>query len=590
MQDEEQSQQQKQQLPSFWVPSFYKTESEWRSRQFEPITALELEYRAMLNEILNKPLWWEKMNDPNIKSKWEDEASSFSEVLSNLRFDYLMDELKHFAELIKMNASSTTTTDADADDMNIDDNVIISPTSAHGVWISDSVISKPLLTRLQQAAKPIELSSLAKNEWHAGSNNQVLDLIHPSDHCLVYGKTKASPIPNAISGSVTLNWIDEAINRDEDGYHYTRTSSVDISKRFQWLPSDCTVTKLGKLSIDSYINNLEPESNESLYEVIRESLEAMIPMFEKVLGSFDCKPQNRIKVDQDNLQQRYDDWIDEQWQRFKYGPKKFEEMKGKEDSIDIDKDEDGEVGEGNDNDGDDDDDYDEEYYDWEYERFHEEMFELDRESRKSMFPLRPIRIPFLPKEFNPTIHEPFTKTVSLKDQQIQIIVKMANIHLTSQNPRFKGGNWHLEGMENEAIIATGIVYHSMENITNSRLTFRQLFNGDKFEYPQNDSQGIEKVEPFELVDKRKPGHRKILAFFLVHPKKKIASTTYVPPQQHDWLEKRLQQSMGGNIPALVFDEIMKQVNSTMTNSERKQYAKELSQERMNLEKNGVVNR
>lgn len=44
-----------------------------------------------------------------------------------------------------------------------------------------------------------------------------------------------------------------------------------------------------------------------------------------------------------------------------------------------------------------------------------------------------------------------------------------------------------------------------------------------------------RVSPFQLVDPSKPGHRKILALFLVDPSiQPIPSTTNVPPQQASW--------------------------------------------------------
>jgi hypothetical protein len=42
------------------------------------------------------------------------------------------------------------------------------------------------------------------------------------------------------------------------------------------------------------------------------------------------------------------------------------------------------------------------------------------------------------------------------------------------------------------------------------------------------------VQPFSLEDPTKPGHRKILALFLVDPHIRIISTSVVPPQQRDW--------------------------------------------------------
>jgi hypothetical protein len=42
------------------------------------------------------------------------------------------------------------------------------------------------------------------------------------------------------------------------------------------------------------------------------------------------------------------------------------------------------------------------------------------------------------------------------------------------------------------------------------------------------------VQPFRLADPTKPGHRKILALFLVDPYIRILSTANIPPQQRGW--------------------------------------------------------
>jgi hypothetical protein len=43
------------------------------------------------------------------------------------------------------------------------------------------------------------------------------------------------------------------------------------------------------------------------------------------------------------------------------------------------------------------------------------------------------------------------------------------------------------------------------------------------------------VGPFQLADLTRPGHRKILALFLVDPNIRITSTENIPPQKYDWL-------------------------------------------------------
>ena len=78
-----------------------------------------------------------------------------------------------------------------------------------------------------------------------------------------------------------------------------------------------------------------------------------------------------------------------------------------------------------------------------------------------------------------------------------MIVKLANIVLTPSDPKYDGGVWHVrafflflflrmfcvprnfpraalqvEGMNNEAIVASGIYYYHSENISKSVLAFR----------------------------------------------------------------------------------------------------------------------
>ena len=43
-----------------------------------------------------------------------------------------------------------------------------------------------------------------------------------------------------------------------------------------------------------------------------------------------------------------------------------------------------------------------------------------------------------------------TKTVDLRGRRLQVIVKLANIMLTPEKPRYVGGTWHVEGELQEA--------------------------------------------------------------------------------------------------------------------------------------------
>ncbi|KAI0328330.1 hypothetical protein GY45DRAFT_1326463 [Cubamyces sp. BRFM 1775] len=78
----------------------------------------------------------------------------------------------------------------------------------------------------------------------------------------------------------------------------------------------------------------------------------------------------------------------------------------------------------------------------------------------------------------------------------QVIVKLANIVLTPENPRCGGGSWNVEGMGNERIVGTGLYYYSSESISEPRLRFRATV-GDaadwsvlvSYQQPESDYQG-----------------------------------------------------------------------------------------------------
>lgn len=59
-----------------------------------------------------------------------------------------------------------------------------------------------------------------------------------------------------------------------------------------------------------------------------------------------------------------------------------------------------------------------------------------------------------------------------RDEGLQVIVKLSSIELTPEKPEYEGGNYHIEGMLNEHIAATALYYYDVENVTESRISFR----------------------------------------------------------------------------------------------------------------------
>lgn len=180
---------------------------------------------------------------------------------------------------------------------------------------------------------------------------------------------------------------------------------------------------------------------------------------------------------------------------------------------------------------------------------------------------------------------------------LQVIFKLASIHLTPEKPKYNGSSWHVEGCLNEHIAATALFYYDSQNVKDNYLEFRQHVDAQdmvmqpaQHEYTAaEDVYGIKngagavqdlgkvltrpgrflafpnvlqhRVGEFELADPTKPGHRKILAMFLIDPNIRILSTANVPPQRRDWWAKEVRKvKKFAALPQELFDRIVESVN------------------------------
>ncbi|KAK0716044.1 hypothetical protein B0H67DRAFT_554442 [Lasiosphaeris hirsuta] len=242
--------------------------------------------------------------------------------------------------------------------------------------------------------------------------------------------------------------------------------------------------------------------------------------------------------------------------------------------------------EGNGNAGDDDDE-DESDDEWRYEDdFYEWKLQhriLQHREPRAYVPQEKLFARQKGKKPPINLHEDFP-------EGLQVIFKLANIHLTPEKPSYSGGTWHVEGTLNEMIVSSAIYYFDQDNITDSHLAFRQSMDTEEIlmipeqnEYASLEAYlGVEQegpavqalgqvltsegrllvfpncvqhqVQPFTLKDTTKPGYRKILAMFLVNPHRPILSSAHVPPQRRDWWAEEVRKDGGlAVLPAEIFN-------------------------------------
>ncbi|KAH9923764.1 uncharacterized protein BXZ73DRAFT_103809 [Epithele typhae] len=545
--------------------------SPFKFRTTTPITLVELRIRFFSGSIRSKANWWEKVHDSDIVSSWREEILAHDrtevdrwwggdkyydawmpptspwgrpseikawprDVLTSAQLDYTFDQLLYEASQVDKRTGTFAT-------------------AIQGVYESRTLIPAALGDALVNAVKTLESVPEAEKDWHPGSNRQVLDLVHPSLYCLRIGDSCsfADGRIEAMPQTITMDAYRSA-RPDLRQYTYDHLQYA-VSPRYQWLPTDFTVSQHGAVRPMSYINNIDPARYPALYPTLASILEKFVPLFEHVLTTTNSSQPPlplAIAVDPVNWYPERPDWAEP------LVGETQEELRARQE---------------------------------EWTRLHE-------------WPIIPDPAPFSP----PPARAPY----SLRGRTIQVIVKLANIVLTPDHPRYPGGAWHVEGMANERIVATGLLYYAAENITPSRLAFRALAGdhegGIYMDYEQSDYTGWRVafgldcqeplnqplgsvlvagdgvgdgrcvafpnvyqhcVEPFELADPTRGGHRKIVAFFLVNPETRIASTTEVLPQQEGWVRGSVEAMREmDRLPTELYDIVMKEALVGVVSRER----------------------
>jgi hypothetical protein len=490
----------------------------------QPKTLIELNMMHLSASIRSKSKWFDKFKDIIIRNKWKQEALQ-QNLLSEKQIDYVLAELEYY-DSIRENSMEMSTVD--------------------GVWQSDELIPDDIKQSLITCVSSLENIPDDKKDWHPGTNNQILDLVHPSLFCYVNQLTRIINDNNQIIDvENALEYIGKGeiidINQTKESSKNKRTTNYTKSNTYQWLPTEFNVSEDGQVKIESYINNLHPIENKELYRLIEQIFQRFIPLFNRVLTDL---------IDQQNKPNR----------------------------INVDP------------------------YKWYADSPSDDDDEDPNENRT-------LTIPDV-GEFH--MVSPNNSMIDLRGRKLQVIVKLANIVLTPDNPIYSGGVWHVEGMENEHIVASGIYYYSNSNITQSNLQFRTVIREP--DYEQNDDRGVRtvyglasddalnqplgelitqedrciafpnlhqhRVAPFQLQDPTQIGVRKILVFFLVDPSIRILSTAHIPPQQSHWLINLLRSmALFQTLPSLVVDKIMSYVDFPMSLNHAKQHREKLMLER-----------
>lgn len=456
----------------------------WRAFEFDDLTPRCLDEVLIMDiscQIRSKPDWKRKYKNFDLFAKWKAEVAQSPNIKTrHLKqiFDFVLEELTWYEKCERSLGNWQ---------IGYDDKVVLS---------DDCVVegTRQNLLREAQALK----DSFSAIDYHPRSDEMVIDLVHPSLYPIVYDKTKTT------AGKVL-------VERRYCGLRQEFTYVYPKPRKFLWLPA-VLKKKDGKFRFLSYINNLHPIEFENLYSTIEDVLN------DALLGLNWCI--SRL--------------LSAEYVRMEVSPETA---------------------------------YSEAFFEEQNKLFGEwsERGDIDFDARLEALRKRHLT-EFVPKYLD----DPETFHVDLRQwDQFQVIVKMADIELTPEKPRYPGGAWHIEATDEEDIVATVLYYYDVENITTSQLSFRTSFTDPEYEqgddfyvktiYGFKDEDPMVRplgaveskqgrvvifpnllqhhVDAFELADKTKPGHRKILCFFVINPfNTQVVGSDKVAPQQESWWE------------------------------------------------------
>ncbi|KAF2744937.1 hypothetical protein M011DRAFT_153165 [Sporormia fimetaria CBS 119925] len=532
----------------------------------------ELAMMHIMEQLTDKPEWHKKVFEEDIVAKWRREAleipdevfcqmagsakkqrwkkgeiefedddgwvdSEIQGVMSEAAFEFCIQELRAKAKYFER-TGIIPTLDASA-----------------SAAKSDTVVSSSLQQALRNAYYRLQEDQASFPDLHHRASERVQDLVNPSMYPLVYGRSGVFKEEVVGVTDAVHKWAGKGgiiSNPDPEQTDDYQLDSGDArphywSETYQWLPSNIAFQSDGSVKFTSYINNLHPTKYPEIYRAIEELVDTVLPLWDQCLplasGQYERegagRAESRFSRPEDPDDDNKDNWFPTDPED---PPRIWSKMT------------------------------DDQRAEWLYNYCDDEEQILE-ELRKE------IRVPRLPDpdvqvtDFAPARRARLAER--FRQSGLQVIVKLTSIELTPETPVLPIDGWHIEGQMNEHICGTALYHIDSDNITPSNLCFRMQtsdFLNSEFELSDGGYGWLQQVygtglgegcghpclqnygsvemrkgrllafpnvfhnrlSPFSLQDRTKPGHCRFIALYLVDPTIRIISTANVPPQQQSW--------------------------------------------------------
>ncbi|KAK6094568.1 hypothetical protein MT418_8645 [Batrachochytrium dendrobatidis] len=483
-------------------------------------TLVEMQYIQYLQCILCKPMWWIDITNQHIVEQWR--VDSLDQNISPSTFNLALEQLGVFVKQLVCSGSDGLGT--------------IVPGPVELTYILDNGIPDNVYTRLMTNVSDIEHGS------NHNTGQMVHNLIDASMYSVVYGQTMIAPLNIRLKYTTMVPCDILLSTRLVSDMPIIDSSPEFISRKFQWLPSEFCVKQDGSVTINSYINNLNPIWHRDMYKCIAKIFKCFVPMFESLFRTMDpvfkyIDLRNGINGYESPSQSDYGGMeSDTRVIRPVYVPTLPEHFQSKYESA--------------------------------------KPVSLGGCNLQVIVKLTNIQLtPSKPKynEGNWHIEGPINESIVATGLYCYDVENITTPKLDFREAvdRF------------EYQIASGMYWKDVYGIDQESphsqyIGSLEVPNGRCVVYPNRYQH---KEQSFELADPTQPGHCKILTFFVVNPACRIVSTAHVAPQQPQWYNSSLDKTP--ILPEL-WNDATQYIQGVQSPTEAKHYRDELTSDRTRI--------
>ncbi|OAJ44679.1 hypothetical protein, variant [Batrachochytrium dendrobatidis JEL423] len=484
-------------------------------------TLVEMQYVQYLQCILCKPMWWIDITNQHIVEQWR--ADSLDRNISPSTFNLALEQLGVFVKQLVCSGSDGFGT--------------IVPGPVELTYILDNGIPDNVYMRLMTNVSDIEHGS------NHNTGQMVHNLIDASMYSVVYGQTMISPLSIRLKYTTMVPCDILLSTRLVSDMPIIDSSPEFISHKFQWLSSEFRVEQDGSVTINSYINNLNPIWHRDMYKCIAKIFKCFVSMFESLFRTMDPMFRyidigNGIQGYESSSQSDHDDMeSDTRVTRPVYVPTLPEHFQSKYESA--------------------------------------KPVSLRGRNLQVIVKLTNIQLtPSKPKYDEGNWH--------IEGSANESIVAIELYYYDVENITTPKLDYREAVDRFEYQIASDMYWKDVYGIINREsrrnqyLGSLEVSNGRCVVYPNRYQH---KEQSFELADPTQPGHCKILTFFVVNPVCRIVSTAHVAPQQPQWYNSSLDKA---HIPPELWNDIMQYIQGVQSPAEAKHYRDELTSDRTRI--------